>query len=700
MWSNILDRISFWSLFCTITLLPLFFIPFTRVSIEASKTLLLVVGLSVAIIFWAMARFSDGKITIPKSPLLLAGLLVVVVTLVSALMSSSSQASLFGMMMDLGTFWFILAAFLLMFFSSIILSNGVQARIVLLGLVGSAAITVIFQIVHVSFPELLSLGVLPNKINNLVGSWNAFGIFSGLLTLVSVFFLEFFTLSKIGKWLLGILMVISLFLVAMVGFPFVWKILGIFALVIFVYKISLSNKTVEGDAVGGAPGISFPGFAFAVVMVALLFFVSASSVSQYLPAKLGVVSSEIGPSFGATMEVTGQVLKKSPVLGTGPNTFSNAWALYRPVSINNTPFWNVSFNAGSGLLPTFAATTGYLGILAWMLFLLLFVVAGARSVFSGVQQQGLNSETMVFFTLALYILICSVFYFIGPVLFLLGMAMAGIFVGLSAAAKPNGQLSVEFLNDHRKSFFFILSVMVMVIAVAAGTFKYVGRFTSIPHFEKALRSTSEGKLPEAQSSIQKAVSIYNNDLYLRTYAQIHLVKLATFAQKTTALTEAEKGEVQTAYLSAVENASRAVAWNKDNYLNHMALGGVYGTATALGVTTDYEKAVAAYTAAATLNPGNPGIKLALARVSFINRKFKEAKTYATEALALKTNYIDALVILSRVALTEGSRTQALTYAKQALALAPTNEALIQYVKALEVGGAPEVPEPIDTGGEN
>ena len=81
MLSNILDRISFWSLFVVIVLLPIFFLPFTQVPIETSKGLLFVVGLAVSIIFWIAARFSDGKISLPKSWLLLSAFGVLLVFL-------------------------------------------------------------------------------------------------------------------------------------------------------------------------------------------------------------------------------------------------------------------------------------------------------------------------------------------------------------------------------------------------------------------------------------------------------------------------------------------------------------------------------------------------------------------------------------------------------------------------------------------
>jgi tetratricopeptide (TPR) repeat protein len=693
MWSNVLDRISYWSLFLVITLLPIFFLPFSQISIETTKGLLLVIGLAIAIIFWALARFSDGTITFPKSSLITAGLLVVLVTLLSSIFSASPAMSFFGTMFDVGTFWFILSAFLLMIFSSIIFGNRAHARVLLLGVIASFGIVLVFQALRFYFPGALSLGVLGNKLGNLVGSWNTLGIYAGLSALVTLFVLEFFTISPIGKWLLAVLMSLSLLIVAAVNFTFVWILLGIFALIIFVYKTSFmaaANRS-EGHKV------PFPAFSFAVVMVALLFFTSGDSIRQYIPAQFGLSNTEIGPSFQGTYVATKEVIKQSPVLGSGPNTFSQAWSLYKLPAVNSTAFWNVSFNAGSGLLPTLITTTGILGILAWVLFLILFLIIGLRSIF-GSLKQGFNPEMAIFFIAALYLLISAFFYFTGGAMFLLALAFAGIFVGLvSTNAESPKMISWHFLNDHRKSFIFILAVVLLVIITAAGSFRYVARFTSIPYFQKAIAAQS---VPDAEASIKKAVSLYPNDLYLRTYAQIYLAKLNTIVAKGSSITDADKKDLQATLSQAVNSGVLATQFNPKNYLNYMVLGGVYSTGASLGVTDAYDKAVESYNMAASLNPGNPSIQLALARVSIIAKKNKEAKDFVNKALALKPNYIDALIAMSQIARSEGNSHDAVSYAEKALALSPTNETLIKYVNTLKSGATAKTPEDIDSGDQN
>lgn len=91
MRSNIFDRLSSLSLFLIIILLPIFCLPFTSFPVETSKGLLLVLGLTLSIVFWAIARFIDGKISFPKSWLLVSGFSIAFIFLLSALFSSSSE---------------------------------------------------------------------------------------------------------------------------------------------------------------------------------------------------------------------------------------------------------------------------------------------------------------------------------------------------------------------------------------------------------------------------------------------------------------------------------------------------------------------------------------------------------------------------------------------------------------------------------
>ena len=676
MRSNIFDQLSFLSLFLIIALLPFFFLPFSNIPIEVSKGLLLVVGLAFCVIFWAIARFLDGKIVFPKSACLLGGGGIVLAFFLSAFFSQASSVSFFGTMFDIGTFWFILAGFLLMSMSAIIFRDPKRAKILLFGAILSGAAVLIFQSARLFIPKVLSLGILVEKTDNLLGSWNSFGIFAGFFALMLLLVVEFFPTTRVEKLILQILITLSVALIAAVNFPFIWGLLGVATLIIFVYKISITsgrNETEEQKT-------RFPIFSFSIIMTALLFFTVGNFIGGVLPNRLGLSNAEVSPSFGATMLVAKSVLRENPVFGIGPNKFGAAWSKYKPVGINSTAFWNVSFSSGSGLLPTFAATTGYLGILSWLVFFVLLIINGVKSVFSSIKN-GVNWETMAFFILSLYLFISCFFYSSGAVIFLLAMALSGVFIGLSASNYQKGEISVLFLNDHRKSFFSILFLILITIFSAAILFKYLERLVSVSYFRKALSAQT---VPIAEASINKALNLYVNDLYLRAYTQVYLVKLDSLMTKeATSLLDAEKTELQTDLGQAVNGAKLAAAYNPTNYLNFETLGSVYQVAGSLGVKDAYASAIEEYKKASALNPFNPGLKLIMANIFFNDGKIEEAKDYAGAALFLKPDYFDALIILSQIARKEGNNVDALSYAEGALSLAPTDKDLIKYVDSLK-----------------
>ena len=685
MKTNIFDGLAFLSLFLVVVLLPIFSLPFTNIPVETSKGLLLVAGLALSVIFWAIARVSDGKIIFPKSALLASGLGIVLVFLLSSLFSGSSQVSLFGTMFDIGSFWFIFAAFVLMFMSSVVFRTPRQGKTMLLGIILSSALLLVFQSIHLFLPAPLSLGILAGKTGSILGSWNALGLFAGFTGLMSLFMIEFFSISKAGKVLLQVLTLFSLLLISAVNFPLIWALLGVSGLIIFVYKISTTfGNDKEGEEKEEQERRQFPLASFLVAIVSLLFFISPNFIGSVIPSRLQISISDVSPSLPATLSITKGVLSESPVFGIGPNRFGEAWSMHKPVSINNTQFWDVSFESGSGLLPALTATSGGLGILAWVIFFVLLLWIGLGLVFLGAKDK-INWEIMMFFVLSLYLFISSFFYSTGSVIFLLAFAFTGVFIGLSASLSFGREVTLSFLNDPRKSFFSILALVLLIIVSATASFKYVEKFSSVFYFGRAVSASTESV---AEDSINKALSLHRNDLYLRAYSQINLAKLNSLIKKGEDLSEAEKTDLQKNLDGALGGAQLAITYNPKNYLNFQALGSVYQAAASLGVKEAFGQAIEAYQAASVLNPFNPGLKLAMARVSFTEGKVKEAKDYANAALSLKPDYVDALIVLSQIAKNEGDNKGALSYAQSALSFAPDDENLIKYVDSLNNSAFP------------
>jgi hypothetical protein len=670
--TNIFDRLSFFILFFVVVLLPIFFLPSLNIPIEVSKNFLLISGLTLSIVFWSMARFFDGQISFPRSKVMLAGVAVVFFTLLSAVFSSNYSVSFWGVVFDAGSFLFMFSGFLLFFVSVIFFKTRESSRMILLGLALSSAILLIFQSLHIFFPNFSSLGILTDQTSNVLGSWNSLGIFAGFSCLLYLFIVEFFGISKIRKILLYIMMLFSLFIVSAVNFSLVWCLLGITSLIIFVYKISL-NFGDENDL----KKKSFPVISLIVVLLSLFFFMSNQIIGNFIPGRLNLATTEINPSLKSTMIVAKGVLSQDPIFGIGPNRFSEAWNLYKSNSINDTQFWNVDFGSGFGFLPTHLSTNGALSLISWLVFVLLFIFVGIKNTLSGIKNN-LTWESFAFFLLAVYLLAFIIFYPVSPTIFFLFLAFVGVFVGLLSSTSEN-KIQISFLGSQKKSFISVLLLIVLIIFSSALAFKYTEKFVSVYHFRKALQSAN---IEEAETYLRKAISLNSNDLYLRTFSQISILKLNAPLEKGGNLTEEEKTGMQTNLNQAISAAEMAVAYNKENYLNYQTLGNVYRNAVVLGIKDAYTAAISAYEEAAKVNPLNPGLKLAIADSYFSGGKITEAKEYANKALALKQDYVETLIFMSQDYKQEGNNKEALKYAEKVRALLPGDQGVSDYIKSL------------------
>lgn len=691
MLSNILDRISYWAFFVVVSLLPIFVIPFVNIPIETSKTMLLVLGIAISLITWAGARFSDGKIVLPKSKLILLSFAIAFATLLAAIFSNSFKMSSFGIMFDIGSFWFTFFLALTLLTSSLVINSFKKAKLLLKGLFLSSLLLFVFQIARFFIPNTLSLGVLEGNIGNLLGSWNSFGVFAGLLSIISLFVLEFLTIDKRKKIVLTILLVLSLFLVASVNFDLIWRLIGIFALIIFVYKISLYSFKNEENKLNK----KFPTLSFGVIILSLLFFISGQFIGNYLPDTFKLFNVEVNPSFSTTFTVAKNVYKNDPFFGIGPNKFADAWSLYKPSIINNSQFWNTPFSIGFGLIPTLMITSGALGALFWLIFLIVFLVYGSLNVFKIIKEK-YDITLVLYYLISLYLFIVSFLYSPGLVLLVLAFIFLGIFIGLYAN-QTNKYFNINFLEDPRKSFFSILTLVLIMIATAGFTFKYMEKFVSVYYYGKALDAT---EVESAEKYIRKALLLNQNDLYLRTYSQVYLSKLSTLLSSEKELADNQKVLLQSSIDEAVNGAILATQYNKDNYLNFEILGFVYKNAASIGIKDASAKAIESYTEASRLNPLNPLMKLEIARTHFIDKNIKEARNFALESLKLKPDFGEGLVFLAELEKGEGNINSAISYAEEALRYFPNNTNLADYVKSLKGSKVIETPKATEDKKEN
>ena len=666
-----LDKSVFFIILSLAFLIPMFFIP--QAMLEVSKSVLISTLVAVAFFLWLIARMKDGKFVFPKSLLLLSGLLLPIAFFASGIFSEVSRVSLLGLGYEAGTGSTILILFLLMFLASVFFQQ--QARIFYLysALLISFIIVFLFQAGVIT---LASFSLLPAKFlaaipANLIGKWTDLAAFFGLILILSLIAIELIALRRALKIFLSIVIALSLVTLFLINFSLLWIIIGLLSLVISVYALSFSPENTKEGKVQFTR--KFPMTSFGVLLLSLLLVLGSGAVndlrSRFIP--INIPTETIRPSWQGTFEVGKNVLRKDPIFGIGPNRFSNAWLSYKPDGVNQSTLWNIDFDAGVGLIPTFAVTTGAVGMIAWLLFLGLLLYRGFTAVLS--LAVGRISHYLLFssFLGAVYLWIVSIFYVPNITIFSLAFLMTGVFIAALALTGIGKNYDFSFLNDPRTGFISVLALVLFILGTVAGGYTLFQKFLSVVFFQNGLSASQQGNIDNTLSSISRAASFSEYDVYYRNLSAVNIARLNSILSQKGVSQDTIKAQFQSESRFAITNALRARDLDPTNYQNWVALGNAYETLAPFGVQDAHEEAKKALDAAISLNPKSPSLLLARARIDLEKDK-ESAKTYIAKALALKSDYTDAIFTLSQIQADEGNLGSAIASVEVASVISPND----------------------------
>lgn len=672
------NKLSFVILLFTLFVSIFFFIPYSPVTLDASKGFLISVGATLSLFFWLISRLGDGKFVVPKDKLILFGAAIPLVFLISSFFSSSFYISLFGSGFEIGTFGSMLVLFIIFFLSLIYFQSEKRLWYFIGSLFIGGIVLVIFQLLNmfINLNNILPGFLQGISFGNLVGTWNNFAMLLGIIVLLSLFTLELIKTKMVFKVIQYVLLVLGLLLLIIINVPLVWLMISIFSLVIFVYSVSVQH--LGSKVIQGGDKKKFPFTSLIILFVSLASLIGSNLLGSFISNYVSLNNSDIRPSIVTTSQITWQSFKHNPLFGTGPNTFVIDWALWQPKDIAQTVFWNTDFSNGYSLLSTFAVTSGLLGLVSICFFLVIYVVRSIQSIRIAFQNNLSNYFIMSILMISIYSWITVIFHNPNIVILTIAFASSGMLIGLLVHKQAIPVKTISFLADPRSSFFSILGLVVLMVASASLTYVYIEKFTSIMYFSRGLNSENTlESLAKAESSFLKAISLDKNDYYYRSLSQLYISQISVLVNDKTISEDVLKSNLQLLINNAQQSAGLAVTQNQKQYLNYMNLGNVYSSLVPLSVSNSYESAMAAYEKASTLAPNNPSIILAKASLEFLNKNNSEARKYIKQSLELKPNYIDAIFFLVQIETNEGNLDEAIKQAELASQMAP-NDATVFF----------------------
>ena len=642
-------------------LVPLFFLPWTSEVIEFNKQFLILILGTAGFILYLAQVISSGRLPIKRNPANYVVLIFIGVILLVFLFSDFRYQSLFGgFAVGFQQSIVSLAGFVILFF---LILNVFNVSQVTNNNSATEDTSKLLNIFGISLFLTLSLGVLQllglpvfkifgiaQKNFNTVGTFNSLGMISAILLTLSFskFGLEknsYFNYFKIPATAL------SLFLLLILNWWILW--LAVISGMVFI---------LISDSTGNLRALNY-FWPATIISVALIFLFFSFNLAVIFGITLPF---EVSPSFGASFGIAKKVLNISPLFGIGQENFSLAYDLYKPVSINNTVFWNARFSEAASEFLNSLISYGILGSLTFIL--LIFT-----GFYLGFKNKGL---------LPIFATLVTV-WILYPFNMTLGFSFWLVF-GLLVLSTSNKK--DELILDLEKSPKYSLATIISfvgIIVLAFISFYYItSRYVANIKFAKALSSQEI----EAQTQLLvDAVKLNRNEgMYSRVLVNLLVSRITQDAKnlnnaKTTEERQNIVKRMQDFSTTAISLSSETSQRNPKDSSNWFSRALVYENLIDLVDGSD-ELAIKMYQEYSKLSPRdpvpylksgninlfkaqflnqvisqNPGLN-AQSRINFQNQivdNLKLAEENYKKAIELKTNYVLAIYNLGAIYEREG-----------------------------------------------
>jgi len=675
-------RTSFLILLTLFFLLPIFFIPGGIFSLEVSKSAILAFGSILAFMAFIAEYFRQGRLSLPWHPLFITVIILPVVYLASSLAVEPASLSLFGYILEPGTFGFLLIASALFTLTAFTFDSKERIVKALGAIILSLSLVAVFAAVKIfSGGGILELGIFLGNMGNPIGNWTDLAIGLGVLAILTAFAIEMLSVGKAIRVFLSGVFILSSVLLAIINFSVAFVLLLILSVLMFVYFFTAERRAREGEEETAGDKHKVISWPVAVLFgLSLLYVINpvisgGGTVGDIVGRTFSISNTDVRPSLSSTLTISRNVLSKNALLGSGPNTFGRDWLIHKPIDINTTPFWEAIFPFGIGFVPTQVASTGVIGTLVWVAFLLFFLTLGLKSMRNLPPGKTERFAIVSTFFSGLFLWLSALFYPPSAVPLMLAFIFSALFLATSGFL---GVIPVRrFVFSGRPSTNLLSAILGVGLVIGAVVFG-LGAFqrtSSAYHFGKALQmSNTEGVLlADLETELVKALTLFPNDVYYSALSRLHFAKASRAAQNLGDSEENTRLFLESISLS-VQSARAAVQANPAGYANRVLLGSIYSVLAGQQFNIDgaYENAKVAYAEARKLNPSTPEGPLLLARLELGENNVESARSHIREAITLKEDYAEAYLLLTQLEVRENNTREAISSAEVWALLVPGN----------------------------
>jgi tetratricopeptide (TPR) repeat protein len=404
------------------------------------------------------------------------------------------------------------------------------------------------------------------------------------------------------------------------------------------------------------------------------FIVSGDYLGSKIADATGINYLEVRPSNLATLEVAKSVYRENAFTGVGPNRFEDAWRLYKDPVINETQFWATNFVSGNSYALTVLSTTGILGAVSFIAFLCMFLLLGYRTVFADRKHErswGLIGT--VAFTAAAYLWLMTFWYTPGPTVLLLAAFFTGLMIAVRESEKLVQPPVIDVARSRQYGFLLIASSLVSIVVATSAIVTIVDRYQAEMQLVKAANVFAQTADSAAFDVALEEVSrsMPDQDVYVAERARLRLAELNRLTTLTEP-TDEDRQRFEALIVEGVRLSESAIALDRTNAFNYALLASFYGLLNPSQFEGIAERRDGALALATQYDPKNPEYKLLAGQTFLRFGDTVRAREELTAALALKSNYTDALFLLSQIDIEEGNAASAIATTRSIITIEPFN----------------------------
>lgn len=614
--------------------------------------------------------YKTREIEIPRSPVFASGGLVLLTTFLSALFSGSIWLSLFGTGHDIVSFFSLLFFFSILWLFGVFFQEGEEVAWAGYALFASFVCVIGISLLHIFYPGLGVLSFLVEPTANVFGKWSDLGAFSGLILILTLFLHERGGLRYAHQVLL-----LFLFVLSFLGTVIVHSSLAVF--LILLASGALIVRRLFPSFEGGNRLIHRASFVFFVLLVCTVWGTPNQIADRILGTYQLPQSDSVRLAWVPTLQIFGSVFAEDPIFGVGPGKFGEAWLLYRPDSVNQTDYWNSTFDFGVGFVPTTLVTSGTLGFLAWLLFLgaiLFSAIQAFRSWKNNRIEREHEVPLLVSGAATAYLWAICFFSVPNTALLFLAFAATGIFLSTLHLSGHLASTTISFKKGERWEKPILAGLIFLALFFGWRFLATLSLYSAQKEFAGGMELIQKGALGSGVAQVKEASLSDQKDSYYRALADISVARLTLITSQKKELSPVETLEFQRIASEALSVARAAVVYAPRRFLNWSTLGNVYYYLHSVGLPDAKQYALDAYTQADALFPTTPSIPFSLARLEFTRGDLAKARGYLATALKRKNDYTPALLLLSELEARSGKAENALQSARKARDLKPEDPA--------------------------